>query len=83
MKEDLKRVEVNLDKLNSRIDCICDIVHNIDKTMAVNTAVVVEHERRSLALEASVKKLDSHFNKVLGAFIAIQVLVPVILKLIL
>jgi len=53
---------------------------NIDKTLAINTTIIKEHERRSLALEQEVRGLEKHWNKVLGAFIAIQVLIPIVLK---
>lgn len=71
-----------LEKIEGKIDSMCSAVSAVDKQLAVNTRILEEHQRRSLALESEVRKLDSHFNKVLGAFILAQVLIPVILKFI-
>lgn len=73
MKEDLKRIESNLDRMGEKIS-------KIEATLAVNTSTLIEHQRRSLALEKNVSVLNGHYNKLLGALIVLNLIIPVLLK---
>lgn len=73
-------VQKQLDRLEFKMDRVCDKIEDVKETLSHNGAVLEEHQRRSLALEKQVSLLDRHFNRVLGAFIILQVLVPFFTK---
>ena len=49
-----------------KLDEIVKSIHNIDKTLAVNTAQLTEHIKRTNLLEARMEKVDTHVNMVNG-----------------
>ncbi len=55
IKSKLERIESKIDKLDTRLD-------KVDVTLGVNTAVLDEHQRRSIALETYVQELESKFH---------------------
>ena len=83
MKDDLVRLEKSLDKMNEKVDKICNGMSEMNTTLAVNTRELETHIKRSELLEARVDKMDAHFNKILGAFILLQFAIPLILKFVL
>ena len=67
-------------RLEANIDRMCDKINKIEATLAVNTATLIEHQRRSLALENNVSILNNHYNKLLGALIVLNLVIPIVLK---
>ena len=72
-----------LDKLLEKVEGMDTRIHSIDKTLAVTTQIVDEHQRRSIALEKHVSILEKNQNRFLGAFVILQIAIPIALKLIL
>lgn len=70
----------DINKIDDKLDKISDKIEGVKETLAYQGGVLTEHQRRSLALEKEVSLLQKHFNRVLGAFVLLQIAIPVILK---
>jgi uncharacterized protein YicC (UPF0701 family) len=59
---DNDEIKYLLDKIFNKLDKLDDRIDHIDKTLAENTIIVREHERRSLAAEQNLQllKMDMH-----------------------
>lgn len=55
-----------IDKIQNKIEIISQSLQNIDKTLAVNTALLDEHIKRTELLETRMQKVDTHVNMVNG-----------------
>ena len=54
-------------KIHERLDRIEEKLANIDKTLAVNTASLQEHIKRTNLLEEALKPVEQHVARVDGA----------------
>ena len=74
LSKDIQEIKNDIKEINC-------VLSRQSEVLAVNTQIVKEHERRSLALETEVKNQEKFQNRLLGAFIIIQILIPVFVKL--
>ena len=77
----LDRLSEYIQEIKNDIKEIKCVLNKQSEVLAVNTQIVKEHERRSLALETEVKNQEKFQNRIWGAFIIIQILIPVFVKL--
>ena len=80
--KDLERIEASIHNMSERIESICNSIHRIDTVLAVNTESLIQHMRRSETLEKELKVLEKNQNRIIGAFVAAQFLIPLLLKFI-
>jgi uncharacterized ion transporter superfamily protein YfcC len=62
MKMDAKK----LDRLEDKVDKIQESLASIDKTLAVNTESLIVHIKRTNILEANLKPVEKHVERVNG-----------------
>lgn len=72
-KDELSHVLGRLDKMSGDIS-------NIDKTLSRQEVILDTHIRRTEANEKSIEEFRRFQYRLVGAFIAIQVALPLILK---
>lgn len=62
------KVEKKLDAVEEKLDKITEHLSSIDVTLAVNTASLVEHVKRTNLLEAELKPVSKHVVMMESAF---------------
>jgi hypothetical protein len=60
MSERIAKVEHKIDAVDEKLDKIVERLGSIDTTLAVNTASLVEHVKRTNLLEAELKPVSKH-----------------------
>lgn len=56
--------QIQLDRLHAKLDKVVESIHSIDKTLAVNTASLEEHVKRTNLLQTKVEALDDKVKSV-------------------